>query len=271
MRVFKKRISVIMPAYNEGHHIYENLRETISVFSRTKREFEIVVVDDGSADDTTAEARRAALEFGRVIPVRVSENRGKGNALREGFKHATGDFVIFLDADLDLHPEQVRGLFRAMRDTGSDIMIGSKHHPASRLNYPMPRKMMSLAYAFALKALFDLPLRDTQTGLKIFTYASLCKVFPMVRCERYAFDVELLAYAHHSGFKVNEAPVALDFKRSVLWGRISLKDVLRMGMDTLGIFLRLNKQGSNGRVRIGAGLRVKDAGAKSHRSLNMFK
>ncbi|HBG47733.1 MAG TPA: UDP-glucose:dolichyl-phosphate glucosyltransferase [Deltaproteobacteria bacterium] len=240
MRVFRGKISVIMPAYNEGHHIYENLKETHSVFSRTGRDFELVLVDDGSADSTFFQARRAALEFGNIIPVRIAVNMGKGSALKEGFKHAQGDYVIFLDADLDLHPLQIKGLLRAMRDSRSDVIIGSKHHPASRLDYPLPRKIMSRAYAAALKALFGLPLRDTQTGLKIFTHAALKKAFPKVICRRYAFDIELLAHAHEAGFKVTEAPVVLSFRRQMSWGRIKAADVARMALDTLAIFLRLH-------------------------------
>ena len=239
MRVFKGKISVIMPAFNEGHHIYENLRETHRVFRGSGRSFEIILVDDGSVDATSAEARRASEDFGDIVTLRLDRNRGKGNALREGFKIAKGDFIIFLDADLDLHPRQIKGLFRAMRDEKADVMIGSKHHPDSSLRYPLPRKVMSRVYATALKALFGLPLRDTQTGLKIFTHASLEKAFPKVLCDRYAFDVELLAHAHEAGFRVAEAPVVLNFRREVRWGRIRATDVARMGLDTLAIFMRL--------------------------------
>lgn len=239
MRVFKGKISVIMPAFNEGHHIYENLRETHGVFRKSGRSFEIILVDDGSADATTVEARRAAADFGSIVTLRLDRNRGKGNALREGFKMAKGDYVIFLDADLDLHPAQIRSLFRAMRDKKADVMIGSKHHPESSLEYPLPRKVMSRVYAAALKSLFGLPLRDTQTGLKIFTHASLEKAFPKVLCDRYAFDVELLAHAHEAGFHVAEAPVVLNFRREVRWGRIRASDMARMGIDTLAIFVRL--------------------------------
>lgn len=240
MRVFKGKISVIMPAYNEGHHIYENLKETHSVFRKYGRRFEIILVDDGSADSTYAQAEKAARELGGIVPVRVRENSGKGNALREGFKRSEGELVIFLDADLDLHPGQVISLFRTMMDTGSDVVIGSKHHGGSKIDYPASRKIFSRAYALALKALFGMPLMDTQTGLKVFTRAPLEKAFPRVVCGRYAFDVELLAHAHEAGFKVTEAPVVLTFRRAAAWGRIRSADVARMGLDTLAIFLRLH-------------------------------
>ncbi|MBI1910799.1 MAG: glycosyltransferase family 2 protein [Deltaproteobacteria bacterium] len=240
MRTFKGKISVIMPAYNEGHHIYANLRETFSVFNKSKCRFEIIPVDDGSSDNTYSEAGRAAADFGKIIPVRIPVNCGKGNALREGFKQASGDFVIFLDADLDLHPKQVYYMLGRMRDYKADIIIGSKHHPESKMNYPLMRTVFSRVYAASLKLLFGMPLRDTQTGLKIFTHESLEKVFQKVLCKRYAFDVELLANAHHAGYRVVEAPIVLDFKRGVNWGRIKHTDVMNMGIDTLAIFYRMH-------------------------------
>src|SRR3989304_5572386 len=140
MRVFKGKISVIMPAFNEGHHIYENLRETHGVFCRSGRSFEIILVDDGSLDETSAEARRAAADFGRIVTLRLDRNRGKGNALKEGFRMAKGDFVIFLDADLDLHPGQIKSVVRVRRDDKSELRKGSMAHPGSGLAYPLRRK-----------------------------------------------------------------------------------------------------------------------------------
>lgn len=239
MELYKGKISVIMPAYNESGHIYKNILETCGVFAKTKRDFEIIVVDDGSTDSTYKEAKRAEYYAENVKVVHYSMNNGKGNALKEGFKHATGDYVVFLDSDLDLHPSQLHRLFRVMRNNRADVVIGSKHHPKSQLNYPMTRKVISRVYAAALKVLFNLPLRDTQTGLKVFNYEVLERVFPKVLCKRYAYDLELLVNANHLGYRVAEAPVVLNFKRPRKWGRIGMNDLYLTGMDTLAIFYRL--------------------------------
>ncbi|MBI5827451.1 MAG: glycosyltransferase [Deltaproteobacteria bacterium] len=241
MELYKGKISVIMPAYNESAHIYANIIETCDVFRRTKRDFEVIVVDDGSIDGTYDEARKAAGELVEtVIVVHYSLNNGKGNALKEGFKHATGDYVVFLDSDLDLHPAQLHLLFRVMRNNRADVVIGSKHHPKSKLQYPLARKVISRVYALLLKALFNLPLRDTQTGLKVFNLEVLKKVFPKVLCKRYAYDLELLVNANHLGYRVAEAPVVLNFRRPRKWGRIGFKDLYHTGLDTLAIFYRLH-------------------------------
>lgn len=239
MELYKGKISVIMPAYNESGHIYKNIMETCGVFEKTKRYFEIIVVDDGSTDSTYIEAKKAECTAENVKVVHYSKNNGKGNALKEGFKHATGDYVVFLDSDLDLHPSQLHRLFRVMRNNRADVVIGSKHHPKSQLHYPMMRKVISRVYAAALKVLFNLPLRDTQTGLKVFNYEVLERVFPKVLCKRYAYDLELLVNANHLGYRVAEAPVVLNFKRPRKWGRIGVNDLYLTGADTLAIFYRL--------------------------------
>lgn len=240
MEPYKGKISVIMPAYNESEHIRRNISETHAVFTRTKCRFEIIVVDDGSSDDTYSEALKAAADHPDVKVVHYTLNNGKGNALKEGFKSATGDYVVFLDSDLDLHPLQLHTLFKVMRNKRADVVIGSKHHPKSRLEYPLARKVISRVYALALKVLFNLPLRDTQTGLKVFDYQVLKKVFPKVLCKRYAYDLELLVNAHRLGYRVVESPVVLNFRRPRKWGRIGLRDLYLTGIDTIAIFYRMH-------------------------------
>lgn len=239
MELYKGKVSVIMPAFNESGHIYKNIIETHCVFNRTKCRFEIIVVDDGSTDSTREEAVKASKLHDNIRVVHYALNNGKGNALKEGFRHATGNYVVFLDSDLDLHPLQLHTLFRIMRNKRAHVVIGSKHHPKSRLEYPVVRKVISRAYALILKALFNLPLRDTQTGLKVFNYEVLCKVFPKVLSKRYAYDLEILVNANRLGYRVVEAPVVLNFRRPRKWGRIGLNDLYSTGMDTLAIFYRL--------------------------------
>lgn len=228
-----------MPAYNESGHIYGNIVETREVLERTKRDYEIIVVDDGSRDDTYNEALRASRDFPAVKVVHFAQNCGKGKALKEGFNQSDGEYVVFLDSDLDLHPSQLKTLFKIMKDTNADVVIGAKHHPESKLEYPLFRKIISRIYALMLKALFNLPLKDTQTGLKVFKAEVLGKVFPKVLSKRYAYDLEILVNANRLGYKVVESPVVLNFRRRTKWGRIGLRDLWSTGLDTLAIFYRL--------------------------------
>ncbi len=232
------KISVIMPAFNESENIVKNLKEVVATLSGLGYDFEIIVVDDGSSDDTHLNALRVVIEHPELVRVvRYDVNQGKGNALIAGFTYAKGDIIVFLDADMDLHPSQLPVFFDIMARSGADAVIGSKRHPESRVNYPFIRQIYSFGYYFLVRLLFGLPLRDTQTGLKVFRRTMLDDVFPRVLAKRFAFDIELLSVAHRLGYKITDAPVRLEFQRSM--GRITLRHVQVIGLDTLAIFYRL--------------------------------
>ncbi len=165
-KVKGKKISIIMPAYNEEDHIIHGLEETIETFDRFECDYQIIVVDDGSRDKTADHVRDFIKKnvSGRIIFKRCRSNYGKGRALRQGTRHAKGDYVIFLDADMDLHPGQISTFFDIMDLTEADVVIGSKRHPNSQLFYPPERRIMSSVYFFLIKLLFGLPINDTQTG-----------------------------------------------------------------------------------------------------------
>ena len=228
-----------MPAFNEGHHIRANLRETVKLFDKVKCDYEILVVDDGSTDNTREQVALAAREDQRIKCIALGRNYGKGKALQTGFSHSRGDYIVFLDSDLDLPPRQLIRLFKVMRDEAADVVAGSKRHPESAIEYPLGRKIISRIYYIILWILFDLPLNDTQTGLKIFRRKPLSETLPYLLCKRYALDVELLANIHHRGYKISEAPVILKFRRPRHFGRIGLRDLYHTGLDTLAIFYRL--------------------------------
>ena len=141
-----------------------------------------------------------------------------------------------MDSDIELHPVQINTFFDIMEFDNSDIVIGSKRHPNSVLNYPFHRKVISSIYFFLIKILFGLPINDTQTGLKLFKHKVLKDVFPKVVVRSFAYDLEILAYAHRLGYKIAEAPVVIDSRRE--FSRIGLKDMFLAGRDTLIVFFR---------------------------------
>ncbi len=231
-----------MPAHDEGAGIYDNIGETIRFLQKGGCDYEIVVIDDGSSDNTYDEAARFAAHDPRVRIVRTHANLGKGGALREGFKASTGDPVVFIDADLDLHPSQLQVFFDFMRKENADVVIGSKRHPDSKLFYPFHRKVVSVVYFFLVKLMFRLPLHDTQTGLKLFRRDVLEKVFPKMLVKKFAFDLELLVLAHKYGFRIAEAPVVVDYRPNIgrkikRWVRFT--DIYTTWWDTMAVFYRL--------------------------------
>lgn len=239
MKDLAGKVSVIMPAYNEEKHILHNIEETVRVFDQFGCNYEIIVVDDGSLDNTYKEALKAQNGHANVIVKRNMINRGKGRAIKHGFRFAQGDYIVFLDADLDLHPGQIKRLFDIMKREDSDIVIGSKRHSASVLNYPKRRKIMSYVYNLLVRILFASQIRDTQTGLKVFKRKVLDFLFHVILVKRFAFDVELLMVAHHIGYKISDAPIEINFGREQRIGRIRVIDILNTYWDTLAIFYRM--------------------------------
>jgi len=231
------RLSVLMPAYNEADTIYQNIREVETALKRARLDYEIIVIDDGSHDTTQRETRRRATENRRVKSVRLARNAGKGQALQAGFRACRGELVVFLDADLDLPPAQVADYVKLMEEEDADLVIGAKMHPDSQLQYPLHRRIVSRCYSLIILLLFTLPLRDTQTGLKLFRRRVLVRVFPVMMVKRYAFDLELLVLAHYLRYRIIEAPVEIVSRRPM--GRIRLRDYYVTGNDTLAVFYRL--------------------------------
>lgn len=238
MKDLKAKISVIIPAYNEGAHIRDNLKETIKTFDEFGCDYEVILIDDGSSDNTLSEALKVAQESNRVIVKRNMENYGKGRALKKSIRYASGEYIVFLDADLDLHPGQVQTLFDILRLDEADVVIGSKLHPNSIVEYPLSRKIISFIYYLIIKILFDLPVRDTQTGLKIFKTKVLRDVFPKIVVRKFAFDLEVLAIARRLGYKIAEAPIVVTQRRK--YGRMGPQVMWQTGWDTLAIFYRMN-------------------------------
>jgi cellulose synthase/poly-beta-1,6-N-acetylglucosamine synthase-like glycosyltransferase len=237
-------ISLILPAYNEADVIYETACESARALADIGCEHEIIVVDDGSVDNTALEADRAAREFQSIKVLRLAENQGKGNAMKRGFQASVYELVCFLDADLDLHPRQITRLLSVMDETGADIVIGSKRHPDSEVDYPRIRKVYSTIYYALGRLLFRLPIKDTQTGIKVFKREVLKSVFPRVVAKKYALDLELLVAADQAGYTVAEAPIKLDFQRQ--FGRINWTDVRNIVVDTMAVFYRLRILGYYG-------------------------
>lgn len=231
-------ISFVIPAYNEGQNIYRNLQECYRVVQRMGMPFEVIVVNDGSRDSTLLEIERFAMNHREILPVTYAKNAGKGNALKVGSKRAKGDLVVFLDADMEIHPSQIGMFIAEMRNTNADIVIGSKRHPQSKIDYPAKRKFLSWGFHLMIRTMFDLDVTDTQPGLKLFKKEVLDKEMGKVEAERYAFDLDLLVNASLDGYKIVEAPIELKFSRK-FGGRVGFRTVNNIFRETMGIHKRM--------------------------------
>ena len=238
MKSVKEKISIIMPAYNEAGHIAKNIDITAKTFQGFGCPWELIIVDDGSVDGTFVAAEQAAKAYsGQVIVKKNSYNIGKGRAFKRAIHFVNGDYTVFLDADMDLHPQQVPTLFDIMRLDEADVVIGSKMHPNSIVSYSFSRRVVSLGYYLFVKVLFGLPCHDTQTGLKLFKTEVLKKVFPRILVKKFAFDLEVLVNAFHLGYKIAEAPIVLTPQRR--FGRVGMRAIFSTAWDTCAVWYRM--------------------------------
>ena len=223
-------VSVVVPAYNEELTIVEAMNRISSVFTQAGIPFEIIVVSDGSSDGTVSVLTEAQLIGVQVIDNDI--NVGKGAALRMGTQHASGKYLAFHDADLDLHPEALLGLFHIIESTKADGVIGSKIHPESSVHYPALRRIMSFCFRLLIRRIFDLRVSDTQTGVKIFKREKVSPVICSVETDGFGFDLELLVRMHQLGMTVVEGPIILDyqFKSSIGISTVGVmfKDLFRL-------------------------------------------
>ncbi|MDD4979700.1 MAG: glycosyltransferase [Candidatus Omnitrophica bacterium] len=237
MQDIKEKISIVMPAYNEAGRIASSIEETARAFNSFGHPWELIIMDDGSTDQTYERAAALTQKYPQLVVRRNPANTGKGRAIKKALHYITGDYTLFIDADMDLHPLQFQTLFDIMRLDNADIVIGSKLHPNSIVDYPIQRKIISFVYYILVRLLFNLPCHDTQTGLKLFKTEVLRDVLPRVLVKEFAFDLEVLVNAHRLGYKIAEAPIILKPQRP--YGRIGYRALYTTGWDTLAIFYRM--------------------------------
>ena len=242
----KKLISVIIPAYKAEKFIRKNILHIKDVLDQTRYRYEIICVVDGQIDNTFKEAQKIERKFPSVIKVvGYLTNMGKGHAVRYGMARAKGEIVGFIDAGGDLDPNGISMLLEHFEWYSADVMIGSKRHPASKVEYPWQRKIVSVIYQLLVRVLFGLKVRDTQVGIKFFRRQVLEKVMPRLVVKAFAFDIEILSVAKMLGYnRIYEAPVELRMKIgdgvSTIASSGFIKTSFAMLWDTLAVFYRLN-------------------------------
>jgi dolichyl-phosphate beta-glucosyltransferase len=200
--------SIIIPAYNETARIGSALTQVLHCVRERNWPAEILVVNDGSVDDTTAVVQRFAAANPQVRLIENGENRGKGYSVRHGVLSASGDIVMFTDADLSSPIEEAELLFSALRG-GADIAIGSRWLDRTRqtTHQPLYRQFFGRCFNGVTRLVMGLPFADTQCGFKAFRRQAAQTVFQLQRIERWGFDPELLFIALKRGYTVREVPV----------------------------------------------------------------
>lgn len=234
-----KFLSVVIPAYKQEKTIVKDIKNIARSLEELDYNYEIVVVVDGLLDDTYKNALK--LKSRKIKVFGYEKNQGKGHAIRFGMLHANGDVIGFIDAGMDINPAGLKMLLSHMEWYNAEIIVGSKLHPVSKVDYPLYRTVLSWGYRLLTRTLFGFKVRDTQVGLKFFKRNVVRDVVPRLRINRYAFDIEILAVAYALGYKrIFEAPIEINFNNSSsiisthLW-----KVIIYMVFDTFLVFYKV--------------------------------
>jgi glycosyltransferase involved in cell wall biosynthesis len=201
--------SIIIPAYNESARIVPTLDRVLAYIQQHRLEAEIIVVNDGSRDDTAELVRHYAGGSASIRLVENPGNRGKGYSVRNGILHAKGAVLLFSDADLSSPIEEASKLFDSIH-RGSDVAIGSRWLRADlqTTRQPIYRQVLGRVYNLALRVVLGLSFKDTQCGFKAFKQQAARDIFGRQVIERWGFDPEILFLAMQLGYKTEEIPVA---------------------------------------------------------------
>ncbi|MCE5301388.1 MAG: glycosyltransferase family 2 protein [Spirochaetia bacterium] len=229
-------VSIIIPAYNEEKRIPATLAMIGKFIKNRHIRAEVIVVDDGSTDNTIAEVKSCAAVEARVI--KNPHNMGKGASVREGVLSANGDLILFTDADLSTPIKHLEE-FIELHERGYDVIVASRDLVDSKVMVPQSnfRELSGKIFNFMVRAVTGLPVHDTQCGFKSFTRRAARTVFPRQTVKGFGFDVEVLYIARLHKLSIHEAPVE--------WYNDSATKVHFL-RDSLRMFLELFKIRMNG-------------------------
>jgi glycosyltransferase involved in cell wall biosynthesis len=233
-------ISVVIPAFNESRNLPFTLAGIGLFLDSPGAAFEVVVVDDGSADDTAEVARAASVAAGGSVRVlRHGANRGKGAAVRTGVLASRGDVVIVTDADANYLTGSAGTYLDALR-AGADVVLASRAHRRSTwqvtplsARYVHRRRAMGRVFNALVRGIVGLPLGDTQAGLKFFRGDAARGLFRDIVLDGYVYDVEMLCRARRRKMKTVELPLV--YRVATPESRIARLDPCRMALDLLRV------------------------------------
>jgi dolichyl-phosphate beta-glucosyltransferase len=223
-------ISIIVPAYNLGKWIILQLEELKTILDSNLK-YEIIVVNDGSTDNTLCLLQKEAESDNHIHLISYAQNKGKGHAIREGVLKSIGNLVMLLDGDCEIFLDALDEYLNEIED--SDLVIGSKRHHLSKVQLTWHREFLSKIFNVLVRLTIGIKVKDTQVGLKLGKGAVIREIFKNVHVNRYAFDVELLAIASLLGLKVKEMPVNINIEC-----QFKLSEMAKMFRDVLAVSYR---------------------------------
>ena len=226
-------ISIVIPAFNEAKRLPVFLGEIISYCDSRPETYEIIVVDDGSHDDTAESVIKLKAIFPSLNVIRIRKNRGKGYAVKRGLLRSNGKICLFMDADGSVGPEEISRNLHYLLENGYDIFVGSRVLKGKKqvLKIRWYRKIIGLVFNYCVQTILFKNIKDTQCGFKMFKREVITPLFSRSYIKGFTFDIEILYLAYKMGYKVKEGPVSW---HHVDCSKINLAlDPLRMFIDIL--------------------------------------
>jgi dolichyl-phosphate beta-glucosyltransferase len=235
-------LSIVIPVYNGGGRLAEVVARVVSHCRAHGMLFELLVVDDGSDEETRATLATAQREHRELRVLRNKPNRGKGYSIRRAYAECAGTHVVFTDADLPYGLDSIEAAVATI-DGGADLVIGSRVLPGSTVRmssqhfpYIFARHLLGRTMLRAVNLLFGLAVSDTQCGFKVCRQSVARYLASRLSIDRFAFDVELIFAARKAGFQIVEIPVQLNYTGEMTTVRV-LRDAPLVLRDLLHIKL----------------------------------
>jgi glycosyltransferase involved in cell wall biosynthesis len=204
-------LSIIIPAYDEAERLGESLKTVVAFLKKSDTDAEIIVVDDGSSDATAKIADEIFSKTPEIAArtIRYEQNRGKGYAVRTGLEASRGEIAVFSDADLSTPIEELTKLVEPIRTGEADVTFGSRALDRSLIgtHQPWRREQGGKVFNVVVRSLTGLPFWDTQCGFKAFRMPVFSPLLPVMKIDRFGFDVEFLYVAHFAGLRLKEIGV----------------------------------------------------------------
>jgi len=230
-------LSIIIPAYNEEKRLLPTLDQICKYLSRQNYPYEVIVVDDGSTDNTLQIAGDFANSNGHIVVLTNGQNRGKGYTVRNGMLSAKGKYVFFTDADLSTPIEELEKCLPYLINS-HDVIIGSRSLPNSDIivHQPRYREIMGKTFNFIVNMLLLRGIVDTQCGFKGFKKEVVKKVFNRCKIDGFSFDVEALYLSRKFNYKIKEIPIR--WRNSALSKVRPVKHSIQMFKDLINIKIK---------------------------------
>ena len=233
------RVSIVLPAYNEATKLADSVHEVVRVLTNLNYDFEVIIAEDGSTDGTDLIASELSNEIDNVVHLHYEERLGRGKALVNAFRYASGDIVVYMDVDLSTNLKHLPDLINAINVEGYDIAIGSRLSRGSKVERSIKRDLASKIYNLLVRILLGSRIQDHQCGFKAFKKDIILDICKNVKDNHWFWDTEVLILAQKLGYKIKEIPVEwrqrgrsskVEFKKDVVY---MFSQILRLWFENL--------------------------------------